>query len=95
MPDFRFNEAEQRFEMEADGATAIIQALVKGDVMLLLHTEVPPELGGRGIGSRIVQRALEYIDQHGYKLAPLCPFVAKYLRLHPEWQRLLAPGQNL
>jgi predicted GNAT family acetyltransferase len=95
MTDFRLNEAESRFELQIGNETAFIDCLVKADVMLLVHTEVPAALGGQGIGTRIVELALHYIDDHGYKLAPLCPFVGKYVRLHPEWQRLLAPGYKL
>jgi len=95
MPDFRLNESESRFELRIGNDVAFIDCLVKGDVMLLVHTEVPAALGGQGIGTKLVEHALRYLEEHDYKLAPLCPFVAKYLRIHPEWQRLLAPGYEL
>lgn len=90
------NEAKKRFELEVDGHIAFIEYILnKENIIFLTHTEVPPALGGKGVGSKIVQLALEYIKGKGYALAPLCPFVAKYLRSHPEWQTLLAKGYHV
>lgn len=98
MTEYRFtlNEEKKRFEMEVEGNIAFIEYILTNDkVMFLTHTEVPKSLGGKGIGSSIVEKALNYIKEHNYTLAPLCPFVAKYLVKHPEWQTLLAKGYNV
>lgn len=93
---FKLNEEKKRFEMEVDGHVAFIEMILTNEnIMFLTHTEVPPALGGKGVGSRIVEKTLHYIKEHGYTLAPLCPFVAKYLRIHPEWQTLLAKGYKV
>jgi predicted GNAT family acetyltransferase len=93
---FALNEANKRFELEVDGHTAFIEYILnKENIMFLTHTEVPRALEGKGVGGRIVLKALEYIKEHHYTLAPLCPFVAKYLRIHPEWQTLLAKGYKV
>lgn len=90
------NEVKKRFEMEVDGHIAFIEYILTNDnVMFLTHTEVPKSLGGKGIGSMIVQKTLNYIKEHNYTLAPLCPFVAKYLVKNPEWQSILAKGYNV
>lgn len=98
MPDynFRFNEDKKRFELDVEGHTAIIESILSTDnVMFLTHTEVPVALEGKGVGKQIVENALQYIKDHGYKLAPLCPFVAAYLKRHPEWKTILADGYNI
>ncbi len=93
---FSLNEQKKRFELEVEGHIAFIECILTNEnIMFLTHTEVPHSLEGKGIGSRIVLLALEYIKAHGYTLAPLCPFVAKYLRIHPEWQVLLAKGYKV
>jgi uncharacterized protein len=93
---FALNEAKKRFELEVDGHIAFIEMILTNEnIMFLTHTEVPPALSGKGVGSRIVEKALQYIKEHDYTLAPLCPFVAKYLRIHPEWQTLLAKGYKV
>ena len=61
----------------------------------LTHTEVPKSMEGKGLGSAIVKLALEDIEQKGLTLVPLCPFVALYLKRHPEWKRLVMKGINI
>ncbi|AWI25388.1 GNAT family N-acetyltransferase [Flavobacterium pallidum] len=96
MDDFSLNEEKKRFELKAEGHTAFIEYILTNDnTMFLTHTEVPTALEGKGVGSRIVEKALQYIADHDYKLAPLCPFVAKYLTRHTDWKSLLAPGYNV
>ena len=68
--------------------------LVDG-VMRIHHTEVPADLEGRGIASRIVHDALVYAEGHGLKVEPWCSFVRSYMRRHPETQRLLPEGFRL
>jgi len=94
--NFKFNEDKKRFELEVNGHTAFIESILNNqNIMFLTHTEVPPALEGKGVGKQIVEKALDYVKDHGYTLAPLCPFVAKYLRIHPEWQTLLAKGYKV
>ncbi|UZO82482.1 N-acetyltransferase [Aquimarina sp. ERC-38] len=76
---------KKRFELKVGENTAIIEyILTKDDVIYLTHTEVPRQLEGQGVGSTIVKKTLAYIKEKGYKLVPLCPFVAAYLKRHPE-----------
>lgn len=94
--DFRFNAEKKRFELDVDGHQAIIESILNNQgIMFLTHTEVPVALEGKGVGKRIVELALDYIKQHDYKLAPLCPFVAAYLKRHREWEFMLAPGYHI
>ncbi len=84
------NKEKKQFEMITGGYTSRIEYMIMGNKIFLTHTEVPAELEGKGIGSKIIQLALEEIEKRNLKLIPLCPFAAKYLSKHPEWNRLLA-----
>lgn len=84
------NKEKKQFEMITGGYTSRIEYMIMGNKIFLTHTEVPTELEGKGIGSKIIQLALEEIEKRNLKLIPLCPFVAKYLSKHPEWNRILA-----
>jgi len=84
------NKGLQRYELEVDGYTAFIEYKESGNQMVLIHTEVPVELEGKGVGTAIVEKVLEQIEQSQKKLVPLCPFVIAYLKRHPDWNRLLA-----
>lgn len=83
------NESVNRYELHVNGSMAKIDYQRNGSQIFLNHTEVPPELGGKGIGSKLVSLVLEDIDQQGLRLIPFCPFVKKYIQKHPEWNRIL------
>ncbi|HEU4617774.1 MAG TPA: GNAT family N-acetyltransferase [Gammaproteobacteria bacterium] len=87
----RHDRAARRFEIVVDGRMSYLSYTSAGDGTIdLRHTFVPAELRGRGIASRIVERALEHAREHGLKVIPTCPFVAAYLRRHPEHEDLRA-----
>jgi predicted GNAT family acetyltransferase len=58
-------------------------------VVTLVHTEVEPEWEGHGIGSKLVLGALDDVRARGLRIRPLCPFVAGYIRHHPEYEDLV------
>ena len=79
------NERQHQFEIKIDDHKAELVYRLRKKTLFLLHTFVPEELGGRGIASKLAITALEYAKEKGYKLAVLCPFVAAYVKKHPEW----------
>lgn len=90
------NIDKKRFETKVDGVTAYVEYILNSKGMIFFtHTEVPRKIGGRGVASKLVGQALEMIDNRNLKLVPLCPYVAAYLRRHPEWKRLLAENFNV
>jgi uncharacterized protein len=90
------NEDKGRFELEVEGHVAFIEYMITiQGIIFLTHTEVPKALNGKGVGSAIVTKTLNWIKEKGYPLAPLCPFVAAYVKRHPEWKEILAPGYNV
>ena len=83
------DETARRFEITVDGHTGFLRYAKTDDRIELIQTEVPPELGGRGLGGVLAQAALEYAKQAGLKVIPHCPFVKKYLERHTEYAPLL------
>ena len=88
--EVRDNKDRHRFELAVDGHTAFSQYKLAPGTITFLHTEVPKELEGQGIGSRLAQGALELARANGLKVVAKCPFIAAYLRKHPEFHDLLA-----
>ena len=78
-----------RFAIDVDGQTAVLNYRQEGDTLYLVHTEVPAELEGKGIGGRLAKAGLNYAREHQLKVVPRCPFVASYLERHPEFQDLV------
>jgi hypothetical protein len=88
--ELRHNEAASRYEMDLDGALAVLDYRKAGGVLTLTHTGVPPEFEGRGHGARLVKAALDDIRARGLKIVPRCWFVAQYIDRHPEYREILA-----
>ncbi len=86
----RDNTARHRFELEVDGHTAFVTYRPGDGVITLVHTEVPKELAGKGVGSALAKGALDLVRASGLKVVPLCPFIAAYIRKHAEYGDLVA-----
>ena len=86
----RQNTVLSRFELDADGATAVAHYRLADGVLTLTHTETPPPQRGRGIASRLIEGVLTWARAQGFKVAPRCGFVAAYLAAHPEFNDLHA-----
>ncbi len=83
------NPAQSRFELDLGEAVAVAYYKVDGDRIALLHTEVPQELSGRGIGSRLAKGVFEALRERGLAVVAKCPFMASYAARHPEYARML------
>jgi uncharacterized protein len=78
------NTDASRFELRADGWLAELVYRIRGDRLVLVHTEVPVELEGRGIGGSLVTAAVDRAAREGLTLVPLCPFARDWLERHLE-----------
>ena len=80
-------ENRGRYVVEIDGHEAELTYSKLGDSgnVIADHTGVPDELGGRGIGSALVQYLIEDARSGGFRIMPLCPFVKAQYQRHPEW----------
>jgi uncharacterized protein len=75
---------ENRLVVEADGQVAELIYRREGNHLVLVHTGVPAALGGRGIGGRLVEAAVEKAAAEGLVVEAWCPFARTWLRTHPE-----------
>jgi GNAT superfamily N-acetyltransferase len=61
---------------------------LEGPVRVVEHTLVPRELEGRGIARRLVEAIVEDAREKGFRIKPVCSFVAAQFQRHPEWAEL-------
>jgi hypothetical protein len=83
------NPALHRYELAVDGHIAATYYKIADGVITFIHTEVPPELGGKGIASKLIKGALDQVRADGLKVIAQCPFVKAYIDKHPEYADLL------
>jgi predicted GNAT family acetyltransferase len=93
--DITKNLERRRYETEVNGYTAFIEYIKAKNAIYLTHTEVPAQLGGQGVGKSMVKAVLTILKEEGQKVAPLCPFVAAYIKENREWVPLVADGYNV
>ena len=91
--EVRDNPEESRYELLVDGRLAgFAQYRLEDERITMYHTEVEPEYEGRGLGDELAHDALDDVRRRGLTLVPLCPFIAAYIRRHPdEYLDLVAP----
>ncbi len=88
--EVRDNERELRYELWVGSVLAgEIRYRRQPGAIVLVHTEIDPSFEGRGLGSALVRGALDDIRANGLRLVPVCPFVAAFLRRHPEYDDLV------
>jgi hypothetical protein len=79
------NEAEGQFEMRTEAGTAVLTYDRREGELFLLHTGVPDEMEGKGIGGQLVKAALEQARARNFKVVPYCSFARAYAERHPEY----------
>ncbi len=71
---------------EAGGAHYV----VKGDVVTFTHTEIDADHEGKGVGGELARHALDDARARGLQVVARCPFIAGWIRRHPDYRDLLA-----
>ena len=88
--DIHHEPAAHRFVARTGHGDAVIEYdTVDARTFDYHHTFVPPAFRGGGIASQLTDYALRYARDNGFKVRPTCPFVARYLKRHPEFQPLV------
>jgi uncharacterized protein len=86
---------EERYEATIGGRLAGIAAYrTRPGARVFTHTEVLPEWEGRGVGGRLARAALDDVRARGLQAVPRCPFIAAWIRRHPEYEDLVPPAER-
>jgi predicted GNAT family acetyltransferase len=91
MPDDVANDAEHhRYVIRHDGDVAGFAEyrMAAPDRIVLTHTEIDERFEGHGLGSALAKAVLDDIRGRGWQVVPRCPFMADYIRRHPEYADL-------
>jgi predicted GNAT family acetyltransferase len=78
-PLIQNNNEARRFETVVDGHEARLDYQLRDGVLQIDYVYVPSQIGGRGIGGMLVQAAVEWAEQEGWSVTPVCGFARRYL----------------
>lgn len=82
---------QKQFIATVEGKDSILRYFPVGESTLdLVSTFVHRDLRGRGVGEKLVQRALDYARREGLQVIPTCWFVGTVMEQHPEYKDLVA-----
>ena len=80
------NQKNMHFEVAEEGEVAFLEyRMYKGDIALM-HTQVPAALEGKGVASALAVYAFKYAEEHKLPVMVYCPYVAAFIKRHPEYQ---------
>lgn len=74
----------QRIVHRQDGAEAEVVYEIDGDRFVILHTGVPEELAGGGIGGQLVEAAVDEARRRNLVVVPVCPYARRWLQRHRD-----------
>jgi predicted GNAT family acetyltransferase len=84
LPPVTDNVAASRFEVTVDGHLAELVYERDDQRFVIVHTGVPDELEGRGVGGILVTAAIDDAARRGLTVVPKCPFARVWLKRHPD-----------
>ena len=84
---------ESRYEIrDGDRVLGLAAYQRRGDTVVFTHTEVDPDAGQDGVGSRLVRAALDDVRSKGGSVVPQCPFVRGWIERHQDYADLVVPS---
>jgi predicted GNAT family acetyltransferase len=91
-PAVERRDSRHRYEILVDGKRAGLTAYRdRGEQRVFYHTEVDDAFAGQGLAAQLVHEALTDVRRSGKRIVPVCPYVAKYLTRHEEFNDITDP----
>ena len=89
--NFEFNEKNGNFNITTEGRKIALMTFVFAgpNKIIIDHTEVSPAFNGKGLGKKLVEKAVEVAREKNWKIIPLCPFAKKTFDRNPTFNDVL------
>jgi predicted GNAT family acetyltransferase len=72
--------SEQRFVLQVESASAVLEYRLSGSDIDFCHTFVPPEFRGKGLAEKLVRHGLAWAKAEQLNIHASCWYVQKFLR---------------
>jgi uncharacterized protein len=75
-----------RFELAVDGRLAgFAEYRLQPGRVVFTHTEIDDAHQGQGLAAVLASAALDTVQDRGLLITPRCPYIASYIRKHPDY----------
>jgi uncharacterized protein len=79
-----------RYVIEVEGdRVGLTEYHLRNSHYFFVHTETDPAYSGRGLATRLIRSALDDVRSQEGSVVPICPFVASFIKRHPEYDDLV------
>lgn len=84
------NPDRSRFEVLVDGELGGFATYrVRDGAVVITHSEVDSRYRGQGVGGHLARLTLDLLRERGARVVPMCPFFAKYVKKHREYDDII------
>jgi len=83
------NKEGNKYTFTINGEEAKVEYVLKGGKMLLVHSEVPYYLRGKGIGKEMVLQTFEKLTAEGYKAIAVCSYIKAVAKRSEKWNKII------
>lgn len=89
--NIEFNDKNGNFSITSEGRKVALMTFVFAgpDKIIIDHTEVSPVFNGKGLGKKLVEKAVEVAREKKWTIIPLCPFAKKTFDKNPQFKDVL------
>jgi len=87
--DIIHDKDNSRFTLDINGELAKVEYSLKKGKMYLVHSEVPFNLRGQGIGKVLVEKTFEKLTKEGYKAVAVCSYVKAIAKRSEKWNKII------
>lgn len=80
--------SKNRFETWIDNQLSKLDYLLDEETIVMTHVGVYPEHRGQGVAGKLTEVALQYAKENSLRVIPMCPYIAAFIRRHPQYIEL-------
>jgi len=79
----------QRFTLNINGEIAKVDYTLRDGQMFLVHSEVPYNLRGQGIGKVLVEKSFEQLTKERFQAVAVCSYVKAIAKRSEKWESII------
>ena len=83
------DKENKQYTLDINGELAKVAYQLRNDKMYLVHSEVPYNLRGQGIGKVLVEKTFEKLTNEGYEAIAICSYIKAVAKRSEKWRNII------
>jgi predicted GNAT family acetyltransferase/glutaredoxin len=83
------DKENQRYTLDINGELAKVDYNLRDGKMYLVHSEVPYNLRGQGIGKVLVEKTFEKLTEENYTAVAVCSYIQAVKNRSEHWKEII------